>query len=137
MRPRAVGLLIVMMILATGAFGIGAALEKATAPPAIGEMVLGVNPESIPLIAAALVGSLALTGAVWLYWRRPIVGWLAGAAMAAFALLDLVEFVHQGSEQHPTLVGVAGVVTLLHAAAAMIAIRVATTGPSSAPQSVA
>jgi hypothetical protein len=126
-----------MMILATVGFGIGSALEKATAPSAIGEMVLGVNPESIPLIAAALVGSLALTGTVWLYWRFPIVVWLAGAAMAAFAAVDVVEVVHQVSEQHPTLVVVAGVVTILHAGAAVVAIRVAITGPSSAPQSVA
>ena len=158
MRPRVIAVLVLTMLLATAAFGVGAFLEKGTAvastpathqespgtaesgtenAPANSEMVLGVNPESIPLIAAALIGSAALAGAVWIYWRRRAVVWVAGVAMAAFAILDVVEVLHRFSEQHPTLVAVAGIVTLLHAAAAVVAIRVVTTGPASAQRSVA
>lgn len=157
MRPRAVSVLVILMALATAAFGIGAALEKATAStstaavhhespgtdesgaknaPTNSETLLGVNPESLPLIVAALVTSAALAAAVWLYWQRRAVVLIAAAAMAAFAMLDVVEVVHQVSEQHPTLVVVAGTVTILHTAAAVIAVRVAAIGPASAQHSV-
>jgi hypothetical protein len=101
-RPQAVVLFTIAVVLATVAFGIGAALEKATvagtpsatasnqssgsevagssetageSTAATGETVLGINPESVPLIVGAIVGSLALAGGVWLYWRRPAVLW--------------------------------------------------------------
>jgi hypothetical protein len=142
-------LLIVTALVATVAFGVGAAVEKATltTSPAVtashetagetagsseasgtstvpaGEMILGFNPESLPLIVGAIVGSLALAGGIWLYWRRPIVVWTTAVAMAAFAVLDIVELVHQVAEQHPALVATAALVALLHGTAAVLAIR--------------
>ena len=147
MRPRSVVLLTVAVLLATAGFGIGAALEKATAgerpsatnhtessealagsetpaeTAATSETVLGINPESVPLIAGAIVGSLALAVGIWLYWRLRAVLWLAAGLMAAFGALDLIEVVHQLSAKHLALVLVAGVVAILHGAAAVLAIR--------------
>ena len=145
MSARGTGLLVAVIVLATVAFGIGAALEKATpskSAPAIhqeaagatepgatgetaagGEEVLGINPEATPLIVSAILGSVALAVAVWIYRRRPAVLWLAAGVMAAFAVLDLIEFVHQVSEKHPLLVALAGVVAILHGTAAVLAVR--------------
>ena len=145
MTARGSGLLVAVILLATVAFGIGAALEKATASnraPAIhqeaagaaepgatdegsagGEAVLGINPEATPLIVAAVLASAALAVAVWTYWRRPAVLWLAAGVMAAFGVLDVIEFVHQVAEKHPLLVVVAGVVAILHGTATVLAVR--------------
>lgn len=159
MRPQGVVLLTVAVLLATIAFGIGAALEKATpvgTPSATAssqssgaeaagsaeaageragtsETVLGINPESVPLIVAATVASLVLAGGTWLYWRRPAVLWLTAGAMAVFGGLDVVEIVHQLAVQHPTLVTVAAVVAILHGAAAVLAIRLVLTRLTLAP----
>lgn len=54
--------------------------------------------------------------------------------MAAYALLDVIEVVHQVIEQHPTLILVAGIVTLLHSTATVMAVRLATSGPSTVRQ---
>lgn len=145
MRPQGVVLLVLAVLLATIAFGFGAALEKATpaatstrtssgeaagsteaggeSQAASGEMVLGINPESVPLIAAALVASLVMAGGIWLYWRRAAILWVAAGAMFAFAALDVIEVVHQLAVQHPALVAVAAVVAILHLLAAILAIR--------------
>jgi hypothetical protein len=85
------------------------------------------NPESTPLIVAAIAVSTAVVGAVWFYWRRPAVLWAAGAVMAAFAVLDMIEVAHQVAKAHTTLVVLAGTVAALHLAAAVLAIRVLTT----------
>ena len=132
------------VLLATIGFGVGAALEKATlaatatattieAPgstevggeshAAASETVLGINPESVPLIAGAIVASLALAGGIWLFWRRAIVLWIAAGAMFGFGALDVIEIVHELAVQHPTLVAVAAVVAVLHLLAAILAIR--------------
>ena len=147
MRPHNVVVLTLVVLLATVAFGFGAALEKATPATtspqttsgevtgssepggeshgAAGESVLGINPESVPLIAAAVLSSLALAGGIWLYWRRAAVVWIVGGAMFAFGALDAIEVVHQLAVQHPTLVAVATVVAVLHGVAAILAISFA------------
>ncbi len=145
MRPQGVGLLTALIVLAAVAFGIGAGLEKAsrTGSPVVhreaaggiepgassesavpgSEVVFGFNPESTPLILAAILGSAALAVGVWLYWRRSAIFWVVALTMAAFAVVDVVELVHQVSEQHPALVLIAAVVALLHGAAAAVAVR--------------
>ena len=154
MTARGSALLVAVILLATIAFGVGAALEKATPSsnaPAIhqkaagtpepgaagetaggGEAVLGINPEATPLLVAAVLASAALAAAVWLQGRRRAVLLLAAGTMAAFALLDVIELVHQVSERHPVLVVVAGLVAILHGTAAVLAVRLtgaATTRP--------
>jgi len=80
----------------------------------------------------AIASSIGLVVAVWFYWRRPAVLWAAGAVMAAFAVLDIVEVSHQVAEAHITLVVLAGMVALPQLAAAALAFRVVTT--RSAPE---
>lgn len=152
MKPRGVPVLLAVIVFATLMFGVGSAVEKASAsttstvahqettggetggaeaPAATAnnqEAIFGINPESTPLIVAAIALSIGVVGAVWFYWRRPAVLWAAAVVMAAFAVLDIVEVAHQVAEAHPTLVVLAGTVAVLHLAAAVLAIRVVTTG---------
>lgn len=145
MRPPGVGALLLLIIFATLMFGIGAVMEKAAAPvttatsprespgseagspgepvAAGGETIAGFNPEATPLVLAAIAGSLVLAGCAWLYWRRRAVLLVIATAMTVFALLDVVEVVHQVFEAHPSLVAVAGLVLLLHLGAAIAAFR--------------
>ncbi len=155
MRPQSAVLLTLVVLLATIAFGFGAALEKATpaststqtsigeaagsneaggeSHAVAGETVLGINPESVPIIVAAVVASLTLVGGIWLYWRPAAVLWIAAGAMFAFGALDVIEVVHQLAVQHPTLVVVAAVVAVLHILAAILAIRLVLTRPALEP----
>lgn len=154
MKPRGVWVLLALMALATVMFGIGVAIEKSTAAPAVvaahqeisggesgetagaqssaanPEALFGIDPESARLVAAAILGSALLGVGVWLYWRRREVLWAVGAGMAAFALLDVVELARQTTENHIGLAILAGTVAILHAAAAAMAIRLATAGSS-------
>ena len=156
MRPRGVLVLLALILLATAMFGIGAVVEKASAntpsttaqPETAGaetggetgaeadstassnqEAVFGFNTESTPVVLAAAIGSLGVFGAVWFFWRRAPAVWAAGAVMAAFAVLDLLEIFHQVADGHVLLVTLAGSVALLHLAAAVAAVRVATASP--------
>ncbi len=97
------------------------------------EAIFGINPESVPLIVVAIAVSIGVVVAGWFYWRRPAVLWAAGAVMAAFAVLDIIEFSHQVADAHTTLVVLAGTVALLHLAAAALAFRVVTTRSALAP----
>src|SRR5437660_2684289 len=105
--PRRVLVLLAVIVFATLMFGIGAAVEKASAgttstvvhhetpggetrvaePPAATannqEAIFGINPESPPLIVTATAGSIAVVAAVWLYWRRSSILWAGGAVMPA------------------------------------------------------
>jgi hypothetical protein len=89
------------------------------------EKLLGIDPESVGLVIVAVIVSLSLATAVWL---RPDLGgllWLAALAMAVFAALDLREFIHQLDESRTGLAVLVASVTLLHAGAAVIALRLA------------
>jgi hypothetical protein len=149
--PRRVLVLLAVIVFATLMFGIGSAVEKASAgttstvvhqetpgretgaaeaPAAIAnnqEAIFGINPESVPLLVIAIAGSIGVVAAVWFYWRRSAVLWAAGAVMAAFAGLDIIEVAHQVAEGRTTLVVLAGAVAVLHLAAAALAVRVVTT----------
>lgn len=95
------------------------------------EELLGVDPESTPLVVAAALVSLAFAAGVWL---RPDLGPLllvVGVAMLVFAALDLREVVHQIDEGRGGLAVLAGVVASLHASAAPLARRGA--GQDSSP----
>ena len=81
---------------------------------------LGINLESHPLIAAAAVASLLLAAAVALRPRRVTLGVLLAVA-AAFAVLEVVEVVHQANQDRPGLLALALAAGVLHAAAAVVA----------------
>jgi hypothetical protein len=82
---------------------------------------LGVDVEAWPFVAVAAVASLALAAAA--FARPRAVGLLAlvGAAMLAFAALDVREVVHQLYEDARGLALLAGAVAALHLAAAAVA----------------
>jgi hypothetical protein len=84
------------------------------------ETLLGVNPESTALVAAAVAFSLVLALAVW---RASGTWWALGVvalAMAAFGALDVREAVHQASESRPGLTVLASAVAALHLGAALL-----------------
>lgn len=132
------------IVLATAGFALGIAVERATvaephtetathdeaseeghevgggeaAPEATSdETVLGLNLESTPLVVAAVVGSLLLAGAVWVWPRsRPLLVVVA-LAMLAFAVLDIAEVAHQLDESRVGVATIAVIVAALHLAA--------------------
>ena len=91
-----------------------------------GEQTLfGTDPESTPLVVLAIVASLLLAFGCWFRpeWRWLVV--LTAFAMAAFAVLDLREVIHQLGESDTGLAFVAGAVATLHVAAAVTAVILA------------
>ena len=85
------------------------------------ESLLGVNPESTALVAAAVALSLALAIAAW---RMSGTMWVLAAvalAMAAFGALDVREALHQASESRTGLTALASAVAALHLGAALVA----------------
>jgi hypothetical protein len=96
------------------------------------EISLGINPESTPLVLAAVVGLLVLAGAL-LVVGSPLLAALIGLGMAAFAVLDVREVVHQFGESHSSLAVLAIVVAVLHLLAAGGAIITARTAAHARP----
>ena len=78
--------------------------------------VLGVNPESTPILAVAVLGMLLLAAAI--AWRpsRALIGAAALVALL-FAVLDGVEISHQISENRAGVAVLAGLILMLHAGA--------------------
>jgi hypothetical protein len=89
------------------------------------ETLFGTDPESTPLVVLAIVASLLLAAGCWF---RPEWRWLlvvTAFAMAAFAVLDLREVIHQLDESDTGLAFGAGAVATLHVAAAVTAVILA------------
>jgi O-antigen ligase len=88
-------------------------------------MLFGTDPESTSLVVLAIVASLLLAAGCWFRpeWRRLLV--VTAFAMAAFAVLDLREVIHQLDESDTGLASVAGAVATLHVAAAVTAVILA------------
>jgi cobalamin biosynthesis Mg chelatase CobN len=88
--------------------------------------VLGVDLESTPMIALAIVAGLALAILAFspLGATRAILFGLALGALA-WSALDIREIVHQANESHTDLAIIAGLVAALHAAAAALAVWLA------------
>jgi hypothetical protein len=101
---------------------VAPASEGSSGEPNGGESVAGIDPESTPLVAFAIVASLLLAAGCWF---RPDWRWLlvvSAFAMAAFAVLDLRELIHQVDESNTGLAVLAGAVAVLHVAAAVTAV---------------
>jgi len=85
-----------------------------------GERILGVNLESTPLVAFAVIISVALAAVTWRRDDKLIL--LATALFAAgFGALDVAEFSHQIRESAPTIALIAAIIALLHVGAAVLA----------------
>lgn len=112
--------LVIILFLSTVVFIGGVVLEQ-RAEPGSSETVLGINPESPGLVAAAIVLSVLLAVAIS---RRPgsLVLAAAGAFGLIFAFLDTLEIMHQLQEHRPSIAAIAGVATLFHLAITTLAI---------------
>jgi hypothetical protein len=97
------------------------------------ERLLGVDLEATPFVVLAAAVSLGLAVAVWLRPEWPLLLGLVAAAMIAFAAVDVREVVHQLDEDNGGLAALAGVVTLLHLAAAAVALSMGRS-PAVAPR---
>lgn len=112
-----------------GETGEAAPVEGAAAEATSGEThtdsesLLGIDPESVPLLIVAVVVSLCLAVAVWLRPDLESVLIVIAVAMLAFAALDLREFIHQLDASRGGLAILAALIALLHAAAAVLAVR--------------
>jgi hypothetical protein len=96
--------------------------EGSSGEPNGEESVAGIDPESTPLVVFAIVASVLLAVGCW---YRPDWRWLlvvTAFAMAAFAVLDLRELIHQLDESNTGLAVLAGAVAILHVAAAVTAV---------------
>lgn len=86
-----------------------------------GERILGINLESTPLVATAVVISVLLAAATWRRDHRFVV-LITALFAAAFAALDLAEFSHRLRRPAITIAVIAAVIAhILHAAAALLA----------------
>lgn len=85
-----------------------------------GEEIFGVNLESTPLVVLAVITSVALAAATWRSDRK-LVLLVTALFAAAFAVLDVAEFSHQIQESALTIAVIAGIIAVLHAAAALLA----------------
>jgi len=93
-----------------------------------GERILGVNLESTPLVAFAVLISVALAVATWRRDDKLIL--LATAVFAAaFATLDVAEFSHQIRQSATTIAAIAAIIAVLHAGAALLAEQRRTAAP--------
>ena len=85
------------------------------------ERVFGINPESIGLVIAAVVGSLLLAFAVWRFPRlRPLLAMIVLVCLV-FGVFDIREAFHQASESRTGLTITATFVAALHLVAAAVA----------------
>ena len=95
------------------------------------ENVLGINLESKPLVVVAIIISLVLAVATWRSYTKQIV-LITGGFAAVFAVLDIVEFVHQVDRSAPGLAVLAAVIAVIHAGAAVLAAQRGTAGTAPA-----
>ncbi len=104
-----------------GAARPGADLNAAAQPRgASSETMLGLNPESNGMVAAAIVISSLLAAALWFRETPAMLGVVVIVALL-FALLDLREIPHQLAEARGWLVAVALLAAALHFTVAVVA----------------
>ena len=84
------------------------------------EAILGVNLESTPLVAIAVIVSVGLAVGNWRTDRKAVL--LITALFAiGFAVLDVAEFTHQIKQSATTVAVIAATIAVFHAAAASLA----------------
>lgn len=94
--------------------------EHKEASEPTGEQVFGVNLESAPLVALAVVISLLLAAATWRHDRKPTL-LVTAVFAAAFAALDVAELSHQIKASAARVAMIAGLIAVMHAVAALLA----------------
>ena len=104
----------------------GAAATEANGESSHAELrPLGIDVEEWPFVALAALGSLALALAAWLRPDAVALLALVGAAMLAFAVLDVREVIHQSDIGKTGLTVLAAFIGVLHAGAAVVAFTMA------------
>ena len=133
LSPR--NLLAVLIVAATALFVVGVSIEKAEGgheePAHVeageeshgeeGEEILGLEPESTPMIGLAAVVSLALALAAWLRSESELLLAVVVVVMLAFAVFDLAEVAHKIEESEAGIAAIATLVAVLHLAATWVA----------------
>lgn len=105
------------------------ATEQAGPAESSSETVFGVNLESVALVIAATLASVALAALTWRWNCRLLL--LATAAFAAvFAIFDIAELVHQIQESRAGIATLVVIIAALHIAAALVAQQRATAAPT-------
>jgi hypothetical protein len=111
---------------AAGAEGTESGGEGTHSESSENETVLGIDVEATPFVVLAVVFSLALAAAIYLRPESVELLLFVALVMAAFAALDVREIFHQADESNDGLAFLAGAIAALHAAAAVLAVRLAT-----------
>jgi hypothetical protein len=132
-RRRAGRVAAVLLLLATIAFGIGIAIEKAEEGEGgaahAEETLLGIEVESPAIIALGLVLSLVAIAAVLRAPERPWVVEAVAVFCAGFAVLDAIEVGRKWGDE-TTIALLALVAALLHLAAAAVLAAAAARRPA-------
>jgi hypothetical protein len=84
------------------------------------ESFLGINPDSTPAVASAVVVSVSLAALVFAF-PNALILLIAALAGIGFTALDAREILHQVSRSRGSLVATASAVAVLHLAAAITA----------------
>jgi hypothetical protein len=96
-----------------------AAEQREAGEPQRGERVLGVDPESTPLIVLAVLAGLALAALVASrFGTRPGILLVVAIVALVWAVLDAREFAHQLDESRAGIAAIALIVAVLHLGAA-------------------
>jgi hypothetical protein len=82
--------------------------------------LLGVNPEAVGLVIAAVVASVLLALAIWMRRIAVVLVAIVGFGLV-FAAFDVREVLHQADESRTNLIAIASVLIGLHLLAAALA----------------
>ena len=85
------------------------------------ESILGIEPESTPLVILAVAVSLLLAVALWRSRSLRLV-WVAVVFCAGFAVMDALEVIRTLDAEESGIAAIAAIVTVLHLAAALTAL---------------
>jgi hypothetical protein len=118
-------LAVILLLLATLAFGIGIAIEKSEEGEHSGaagvvqseETILGIEAESTPLIVLGLAASLVAAAGLWWFGDRRWVLGLVALFCLGFAVLDGIEVSRKWGDE-ATIAVLALLALVLHADAA-------------------
>lgn len=111
-----------LLLLATAAFAIGIAIEKAEEGESghVEETLLRVELESTPLVLTGLIASLVLVGSVWRYGERRWLLGLTALFCLGFAVLDGIEASRKWGDE-TTIAALAIAAMVLHSGAGVTA----------------
>ena len=111
-----------LLVAAPAVFALGITLEKREEGHHGGEeaeSILGIEPESTPLVVLAVVVSLLVAVAIWRWSSSPSVLWAAVVFCAGFAVMDVLEVARKLDADESGIAALAAIVAVLHVAAGL------------------